>query len=78
MRVGITTFGSDGGRSGIGRYLVSLIEAMSRVQEQVQLDVSTFADEAEVFIPPDRVKTLRVLGPCPGPSRGAPPARTCP
>lgn len=54
MRIGITTFGCDGGRSGIGRYAVSLIQAMNALATNDELELISFVDEVEVFLPQER------------------------
>ena len=54
MRIGITTFGCDGGRSGIGRYAVSLLQAMNALVDGDELELIAFDDEVDVFRPPGR------------------------
>jgi len=52
MNLGITTFGSDGGRSGIGRYTTNLIRGLTRLG-QAEVDLYAFHDEQATFAPGD-------------------------
>jgi glycosyltransferase involved in cell wall biosynthesis len=56
MNIGITTFGADGGRSGIGRYLLSLLREFPNSTLQAHFDIYAFAEEKRVFAN-DRLKT---------------------
>ncbi len=51
MNVGVTTFGGDGGRSGIGRYITQLLRALASIENDAQWQVAVHADEAPVFMP---------------------------
>lgn len=51
MNVGVTTFGGDGGRSGIGRYITQLLRALATLDNGAQWQVAAHADEASVFMP---------------------------
>ena len=51
MIVGVSTFGGDGGRSGIGRYITQLLRAMSALDTGAQWQVAAHADEASIFLP---------------------------
>ncbi len=56
MNIGITTFGSDGGRSGIGRYTVNLLQQLPQLENQTEYDLYAYKDEQTVFAPDsDRV-----------------------
>lgn len=52
MRIGLTTFGADGGKSGISRYLVSLLREFAQMREMPELDIVTYQHERAIFIPP--------------------------
>ncbi|MBM4397612.1 MAG: glycosyltransferase family 4 protein [Deltaproteobacteria bacterium] len=51
MTIGITTFGCDSGRSGIGRYAVQLLKAMAGLAPAERFEVVVHADERTVFVP---------------------------
>lgn len=58
MRLGITTFGADGGRSGIGRYVVSLLRELDGAPG-VDCEVLVHPEERDAFAP--KGSPLRVL-----------------
>ena len=51
MRIGITTFGGDGGHSGISRYIIQLIREFAKMKEN-EFEVVVYEDEKDIFIPP--------------------------
>ena len=51
MRIGVTTFGSDGGRSGIGRYLIHLLREFSERRNGNRFEMVGFEDEKGTFLP---------------------------
>jgi glycosyltransferase involved in cell wall biosynthesis len=51
MNIGVTTFGGDGGRSGIGRYITQLLRALAPLETDAQWQVAAHANEAAVFVP---------------------------
>jgi glycosyltransferase involved in cell wall biosynthesis len=51
MTIGITTFGCDSGRSGIGRYAVQLLKAMAGLAPAERFEVVVHDDERAVFVP---------------------------
>jgi glycosyltransferase involved in cell wall biosynthesis len=51
MIAGVTTFGGDGGRSGIGRYITQLLRALAALDTDAQWQVAAHAGEASVFMP---------------------------
>lgn len=53
MRLGITTFGADGGTSGIGQYLVYLLREFARYDDDTCYEVLTYPDERPIFVPDD-------------------------
>jgi glycosyltransferase involved in cell wall biosynthesis len=52
MKVGITTFGGDGGRSGISQYIVQLIREFARQPDGCTFEVIGYGNERSVFVPP--------------------------
>ncbi|MDX9720450.1 MAG: glycosyltransferase family 1 protein [Myxococcota bacterium] len=53
MRLGVTTFGGDGGKSGIGRYIRSLLAAMAKSRGTDHIEMLTDKDERAAFVPED-------------------------
>jgi glycosyltransferase involved in cell wall biosynthesis len=51
MNLAITTYGGDGGKSGISRYIIQLLREMAGPCSDHRVDVFAFADEAGIFIP---------------------------
>jgi glycosyltransferase involved in cell wall biosynthesis len=51
MRIGVTSFGADGGKSGISQYLINLMKAFAAAPEGNEFEVSTYADEKALFVP---------------------------
>ena len=51
MKVGISTFGGDGGKSGISQYIIQLIREFARQPEGCTFEVMGYGDERDVFIP---------------------------
>lgn len=51
MKIGIPTFACDGGRSGIGQYLIYLLHELSTIEEDVDIEIIGHADELDVFLP---------------------------
>ena len=49
MRVGFTTSGCDGGRSGIGQYATHLLKHLRRLSSEIELDVLHIAHEHSAF-----------------------------
>lgn len=50
MRLGIPTYGADGGRSGISAYLIELLRQFARLG--VNGEVLVYPDEESIFLPP--------------------------
>lgn len=63
MHLGITTFGADGGTSGIGQYLVQLLKEFARHTEDIRYDVLTYADERHTFVADDMPLTTVQVSP---------------
>jgi len=51
MRIGVTTFGADGGKSGISQYLINLMRAFAAAPEGNDFEVATYGDERSIFVP---------------------------
>ena len=56
--VGVTTFGGDGGVSGISRYIIQLMRALVELPDAVRYELLAFEDEEEIFLP----RSLRARG----------------
>lgn len=63
MRVGITTYGGDEGRSGIGRYISCLLESMAQSAETDEAEVLVHRQETSAFFPKDTPAFRRVTTP---------------
>lgn len=51
MRIGICTFGGDGGKSGISRYIMSLLREFATGASGHEFDVVVYGDERSIFVP---------------------------
>ncbi len=51
MRIGITTCGCDNGRSGIGRYLIRLLDEFARLAEDDTFELIADEEGQRVFLP---------------------------
>jgi len=51
MRIGITTFGGDGGKSGISQYIIKLLEEFAGIDHRHDIEVIVYRDEKSIFIP---------------------------
>ncbi len=59
MKVGITTFGGDGGKSGISQYIINLLREFSTLDNEMEFEVIVYEDEKDLFVPdPDCMNTL--------------------
>jgi glycosyltransferase involved in cell wall biosynthesis len=52
MRIGITTFGGDGGKSGISRYIIKLLEQFAMMDDGPEWEVVVYEEEQSIFLPP--------------------------
>jgi glycosyltransferase involved in cell wall biosynthesis len=52
MRIAVSTFGGDGGKSGISQYIIQLLREFARQPRGNSFDVIGYADEKAVFVPP--------------------------
>ena len=50
MKVCVTTFGGDGGKSGIGTYIIQLLRQLPAAAPDIEFDVVAFEDEKEQFL----------------------------
>ena len=56
MKILVSTFGGDGGKSGISQYIMHLMKAFPKVAPDIQWDVLAFEGEEELYLTdPDRV-----------------------
>jgi len=51
LRVGVTTLGADGGKSGISQYLIQHLRQFARSPEGMRFDVAGYDDERSLFLP---------------------------
>ena len=51
MKIGITTFGGDGGKSGISQYIINLLREFSANRNGYEYEVLIYEDEKEIFLP---------------------------
>lgn len=54
MRVGVITFGGDGGKSGISRYIIKLLEQFDTIPDIPELEVVVYENEKIIFVPDAR------------------------
>ncbi|MFC1735273.1 glycosyltransferase family 4 protein [Candidatus Hydrogenedentota bacterium] len=61
MKILVSTFGGDGGKSGIGQYIIHLLREFPRLAPDVQFDILMFEGEEELYIAdPGRTKAIIV------------------
>ena len=59
MTIGMTTFGGDGGKSGISQYIINLLRQFSLGDGSDQFEVMVYRNEQDLFIPnSDRLRPL--------------------
>ena len=51
MKIGISTFGGDGGKSGISQYIIQLMREFARQPDGCTFEVIGYGDERAVFVP---------------------------
>jgi glycosyltransferase involved in cell wall biosynthesis len=51
MRLGIVTFGGDGGKSGISHYIIKLLEQFAEIPDAPECEVIVYEDEKTIFVP---------------------------
>jgi len=52
MKIGITTFGGDGGKSGISQYIIRLLRALDAMHTGDEWEVLVYGDETSIFVSP--------------------------
>ncbi len=52
MRVGIDTFGADGGKSGLSQYIIKLLQQLALIPNGPEFEVIVYEDEKSLFLPP--------------------------
>ena len=59
MKIGITTFGGDGGKSGISQYIINILREFAALPAGPDFEVIVYEDEKALFVPnPDSMSTL--------------------
>jgi len=59
MKIGITTFGGDGGKSGISQYIINILREFAALENRPDFEVIVYEDEKELFVPdPDSMSTI--------------------
>ena len=59
MKIGITTFGGDGGKSGISQYIINILREFAVLEDRPDFEVIVYEDEKELFVPdPDSMSTI--------------------
>lgn len=56
MRFGVSTFGGDGGKSGISRYIISLLNEFEKQLGADEARIVVYTSERETFIPPGAIR----------------------
>ncbi|MBF0543792.1 MAG: glycosyltransferase family 4 protein [Candidatus Riflebacteria bacterium] len=51
MKIGVTTFGCDSGKSGIGRYAIELIAEFAQISGKHCFEVLVYETEKDIFVP---------------------------
>ncbi len=51
MNIGMTTFGGDGGKSGISQYIIHLLSAFSAMSNDDRFELYMYSSERGIFIP---------------------------
>jgi glycosyltransferase involved in cell wall biosynthesis len=51
LKIGITTFGGDGGKSGISQYIINLLREFATMATEDEIEVLVYEDEEAIFIP---------------------------
>ncbi len=50
MKIGITTFGGDGGKSGISQYIINLLRQFPALANGDEFEVISYDDERDIFV----------------------------
>lgn len=51
MKIGVSTFGGDGGKSGISQYIVKLLSGLAELDQTQKWEVIVYKDEQSIFLP---------------------------
>ncbi len=51
MKIGITTFGGDGGKSGISQYIINILKEFAALEDRPDFEVIVYEDEKELLFP---------------------------
>jgi len=51
MKIGVTTFGGDGGKSGISQYIIRVLHAFAGMSGGPHFEVMVYDDERSLFVP---------------------------
>ncbi len=51
MRVGLITFGGDGGKSGISQYIIKIIQQFNAIESGMDFEIVVYEDEKDIFVP---------------------------
>jgi len=62
MKIAVTTFGGDGGKSGISQYIIQLLREFARRPDGCRFDVIGYSDEKAIFVPESPVIGFRPYG----------------
>lgn len=62
MKIGLTTFGADGGKSGISQYLIHLIREFSKLASDDRFEMFLYKNERSIFVPDDFQASLHASG----------------
>ncbi len=60
MRIGITTFGGDGGKSGISQYIINLLREFPSLAPNDEFEVIAYDDEKDIFVSDS--ERMKVIG----------------
>jgi len=59
MKIGITTFGGDGGKSGISQYIINILKEFAALEDRPDFEVIVYEDEKELFVSdPNSMSTI--------------------
>lgn len=62
MKIGITTFGGDGGKSGISQYIINLLRQFPALAGGDKFEVIGYEDERDIFVPDSDLMKVRGYG----------------
>jgi glycosyltransferase involved in cell wall biosynthesis len=62
MKIGITTFGADGGKSGISQYVINLLREITILDKEDHFELFVYENEKDVFVSNPDHMLLRCFG----------------